>query len=579
MSRGRLSSIRVKLILAFMLVSVVPMLVATEIATEIVARTFENNLRVWLFETSRFFFGNLLDERREALGIVDNLIEDGTLSRVIGDPAAPLPPAAQKLMDALGYDLLVVYDASGRMIFTSRPVDDLASAPIGGQASLYRVRVDGQPMLMAGAARTFAQDGTNYQVLLGLFIDQNYISNINALKSFEMRLYYRQGNELREFYSSSGDARPARPLGDGIVSRLAAGEPYIFRRGVEGGRFLGVYSPLKDSTGHLIAVIFSGLRNDEGLAGWLNRTNIFVAIFIVGSALAVLGGLLMSRQLTRPLLRLVNGVRAVAAGDFSHRVSVTGRDEVADLALAYNAMAGDLERLRDVEARLRRQERLSTLGEVAAGLAHEIRNPLGIIKTTAELLQRSPRLDPADVRRLGYVAEEVRRIDSLIRDFLAFARPPQVFLPIRLAEIAERVIDFTGQEAESRGVDVSFSDRSRGAQVEGDPGQIYDAVLNLVLNALDAVPRGGALRLELAMRGADLVLVVADTGPGVPEEVRPKLFVPFVTSKPEGTGLGLAKVFAVMEAHGGRVDYKGDGRGAVFELVFPQRLHAEDNVA
>jgi signal transduction histidine kinase len=579
MSRGRFSSIRVKLILAFMLVSVVPMLVATEIATEIVARTFENNLRVWLFETSRFFFGNLLDERREALGIVDNLIEDGTLDRVIANPAGPLPDSAQKLMDALGYDLLVVYDATNKMIFTSRPVDELTSAPIGGQASLYRVKVDGEPMLMAGAARSFRRDGATYQVLLGLFIDQNYISNINALKSFEMRLYYRQGDALREFYSSNGDPQPGRLLQAAIADELAAGEPYVFRRGVEGGRYLGVYSPLQDSNGRLIAVIFSGLRNDEGLAGWLNRTNIFVVIFLVGSALAILGGVIMSRQLTRPLLRLVKGVRAVAAGDFSHRVSVAGGDEVADLAVAYNAMAGDLERLRGVEARLRRQERLSTLGEVAAGLAHEIRNPLGIIKTTAELLQRSSKLDEADARRLGYVAEEVRRIDSLIRDFLAFARPPQVFLPIRLAEVVERVIDFTSQEAEKRGIDLTFSERTLGAEIEGDPGQVYDAVLNLVLNALDAVPRGGALRLALARRGEDVVLVVADTGPGVPEEVLPKLFVPFVTSKPHGTGLGLAKVFAVMEAHGGRVDYKGDGRGAVFELVFPQRQQVEDPVA
>jgi signal transduction histidine kinase len=103
----------------------------------------------------------------------------------------------------------------------------------------------------------------------------------------------------------------------------------------------------------------------------------------------------------------------------------------------------------------------------------------------------------------------------------------------------------------------------------GDPGQIYDAALNLVLNALHAVPPGGWLRIRQTVRGAELVMTFADNGPGVPQEILPRLFDPFVTGRPDGTGLGLAKVFAVMESHGGRVAYLGSGAGAVFELTFP----------
>ncbi|GGH19026.1 hypothetical protein GCM10007036_21620 [Alsobacter metallidurans] len=568
-SFGRFRSIRLKMIIAFMLVSVAPMLVATELATQLVVNTFESSLQVWLYETSRFFFGNMLDERREAMGIADSIIEQGSIDTVADGSATALPSSVQKLMDALGYDVLVVYGADKKAVFASRQVSGLEEAPIGAEANLYTVRINGRPMLMAGALRPFERSGSRFYLMLGIFIDENYIGNINALKSFEMRLYYRQGDSLVQFYSSALGAQVDRPLRPALAEALVKGEPYVFRRAAEGGRFMGVYTPLLDGKQQLLGVIFCGLRSDIGIAGWVNRTNIFVAIFIVGSALAVLGALVLSRQLVRPLLKLANGVRAVSAGDFEQQVTVAGRDEVAELSDAFNKMTRELSRLRDVEARLRRQERLSTLGEVAAGLAHEVRNPLGIIKTTAELLQRSTSLNEAEVRRLGYVVEEVRRIDALIRDFLSFAKTPQAAVLLKPADVVERAIAFVQQVAERRGVTISLIDDAPDAVVRGDPGQIYDAVLNLILNALDALSGGGKLSIRQSQDSASVKLVFTDNGPGVPADITPRLFDPFVTSKATGTGLGLAKVFAVMETHGGAVAYKGGPTGAVFELNFP----------
>jgi signal transduction histidine kinase len=565
----RRGSIRLKLIAAFMLVSVMPMLAATELATRLVVNTFDSNLQTWLYETSRFFFGSVLDERKEVVGIAESLIEQGVLDPVASGDRKVLPAGVQSMMDALGYDLITVYDEHMKPIFSNRDVSRLDEAPISNEASLYTLQVDDKPMLMAGALVPFTSAGRSFSLMLGIFVDENYISNINALKSFEIRLYYRQGSSLTEYYSSREGRQLQRPLRASVAAALDRGDPYVFQGASDNRQVVGVYTPLTNGSGPLLGVIFCGLRTDAGLAGWVNRTNIFVAILLLGSMLAVLSAIVVSRQFTRPLTRLAAGVRAVSAGDFHHQVAVEGRDEVAELSDAFNRMTRELARLRDVEARMRRQERLSTLGEVAAGLAHEVRNPLGIIKTTAELLQRSPALNEAETRRLGYVVEEVRRIDALVRDFLSFAKAPQVSIRVQPADVVLRAIDFGQQEAERRGVEVAFADHAPGAAVMGDPGQVYDAVLNLVLNALDAVPAGGHLRISQAIRDGELVLTFTDDGPGVPEEIRPRLFDPFVTSKASGTGLGLAKVFAVMASHGGRVEYVGSDAGAVFELQFP----------
>ncbi|WP_293861206.1 ATP-binding protein [uncultured Alsobacter sp.] len=566
---SRRGSIRLKLIAAFMLVSVLPMLVATELATRLVVSTFESNLQVWLYETSRFFFGSVLDERREVVGIADSLIQQGLVVPLAEGRQKTVPASLQRLMDALGYDLIAIYDEAMNPVFSNREVTRPSEAPVSSDASLYTVQVNGRVMLMAGAVVPFDAGGKSYNLMLGIFVDENYISNINALKSFDIRLYYRQGDQLAEYYSSSEGALTPRPLPPAVISALQANAPYVFRTAAEGGDTVGVYTPLMSGSGTLLGVIFCGLRTDEGLAAWVNRTNIFIAIMLLGSMLAIMAAFVIAQQVTRPLTRLAAGVRAVAAGDFQHQVAIRGQDEVAEVSEAFNRMTRELARLKEVEEKLRRRERLSTLGEVAAGLAHEVRNPLGIIKTTAELLQLSAALDDTEKRRLGYVVEEVRRIEALIRDFLSFAKAPQVTTPIRPRDIVERALAFTQQEAEKRRVSLTFEDGAPDATILGDPGQIYDAVLNLVLNALDALPAGGHLRISQAVRGRSLMMTFADDGPGVPEDIVPRVFDPFVTGRPAGTGLGLAKVFAVMESHGGRVVYRGSGAGAVFELSFP----------
>jgi len=228
----------------------------------------------------------------------------------------------------------------------------------------------------------------------------------------------------------------------------------------------------------------------------------------------------------------------------------------------------------DIEDQLRRADRLSALGELSAGMAHEIRNPLGSIRGTAEILQDG--IDPADPRYefTRILIKEVDRLNRVVQDFLDFARPPA---PLRgsvdpVAVLGE-VLQLTRQLALKNGVAISLN-AAETAAVAGEEEQLKQAFLNLVLNALQAMPKGGALTIDVAVDAGEVALRFSDSGPGIPAELREKIFNPFFTTRREGTGLGLAITQRIVSAHGGRIEVASTpGTGTTFTVVFPAERH------
>ncbi|MGJ4860178.1 ATP-binding protein [Labrys sp. La1] len=574
-------SIRWKLVGVFVIISVIPMLIATKFATQVVSTTFEDNVEAWLFQTSHFFVANILDQRRETASIADVLAENGSLTALVTGQSHEMPPAVSHMINALGYDLLLISDNEGKVVFSSKPATNITSVPFGEGQKLYLDVIDGTPTLMAAGSSTFDYQGQRYHVLIGTLVDQSFVANMGALSSLTVRLYYKVNGQFTQVYASNGQAPIALPAatlaevaGNGVDEYTSAD---IASEDIS----IGIYAPIRDGNA-LIGVLFCGLSSESGIADWVTSKNLFIAIFAFGMLLSLGAGLIMSRLLTSPVIRLAEGVNAIAKGDFTQRVPTRRHDELGQLSIAFNSMAQQLEGLRKMEAKLRRRERMTTLGEVAAGLAHEVRNPLGIIKTSAELLQNSANLTEVETRRLGYVIDEVRRIDQLIRDFLAFARPPQRMTDLAPVDLVDRVLGSCQSEIEQQQVLVNVEDESGGARIHVDRDQMIQACLNLVLNALQAMEGtpelatapGLAVRPRLDIRitteGDEVHFIFADNGPGIPSTLIDRIFDPFVTTKDSGTGLGLARVFAVAEGHGGWIEARNATHGgAIFELVIP----------
>ncbi len=237
---------------------------------------------------------------------------------------------------------------------------------------------------------------------------------------------------------------------------------------------------------------------------------------------------------------------------------------------SYTKLRDQADQILEIEEQLRRADRLSALGELSAGMAHEIRNPLGSIRGTAEILQDGiPPEDPrAEFARI--LVREVDRLNRVVQDFLDFARPVEPDRgPLDLNALLRDVMALTRPQAIKQGVELKLMAGSI-PPVAAKGEQLRQAFLNLVLNALQAMPQGGSLELETDSGDDQVRVRFADTGVGIPPEHLDRIFNPFFTTKQEGTGLGLAITHRIVQGHGGRIDVVSrPGAGTTFTLQFP----------
>jgi nitrogen-specific signal transduction histidine kinase len=246
------------------------------------------------------------------------------------------------------------------------------------------------------------------------------------------------------------------------------------------------------------------------------------------------------------------------------------------------AIFEDLTEQRRMETEIRRNDRLRALGQMSAGVAHEIRNPLTGIATTAEVLAGKIAGDEEKTRYVRAMLDEISRLDGIIRNLLEFARPPKPQIATcSLRAVAERVGGLLSEQAVGKGVRLEIAEVDPRLGCMADSGQLTQVLLNLVLNSLQACSEGDEVRVECgASHEVDGVarIDVTDTGPGIPEEIRDTLFDPFVTTKTRGTGLGLAISQHIIEEHEGTIRCEFLDNGTRFSIELPLGLPRAEKV-
>jgi len=228
--------------------------------------------------------------------------------------------------------------------------------------------------------------------------------------------------------------------------------------------------------------------------------------------------------------------------------------------------------LQEAEAAVRRSERLAALGQLSAGLAHELRNPLGTIRASAEMLARQiPADNPVAAELVGYIQSEVDRMNALVTRFLEFARPLEL-KPVRaeLSEVIDRAIAQLERHSPPFDVAVYKNYAPDLPPFEFDPELMERVVYNLLLNAAQASPPGAAITVKTRLVEGNAEIAVIDRGEGIPPERQEVIFNPFVTTKPDGVGLGLAIVSKIVDLHGGTITVESEpGKGSVFRVYLP----------
>jgi signal transduction histidine kinase len=290
---------------------------------------------------------------------------------------------------------------------------------------------------------------------------------------------------------------------------------------------------------------------------------------------AILG--VMSLLLQHPLRELQEKIARVKRGDLSAEVDFAERqDDIGDLGRDFNAMVGQLRESREEIQRLyrtqmSRAEHLATLGEMATGLAHEIRNPLAGIAGVMNIIARDlPQSSPAR-EVLSEVQQEILQIKRILSDLLETARPkPPDFRSANLNGTVEHAVALARQQTLSRPIQISLKKMHALPPVEHDAGQIQQVLLNLLLNAIQAMEKGGSIRVQVGSADDCATVTIQDSGCGIAPEHLANIFRPFFTTKRRGTGLGLSLVSRIVEEHGGRVQVSSTpGEGTEFVVSLP----------
>lgn len=320
-----------------------------------------------------------------------------------------------------------------------------------------------------------------------------------------------------------------------------------------------------------ILLLGSSRRELAQLTGLIRRIGLLAGIS--GVLLGLLASWGISRRLTRSVAQLAEGAGRVAAGDWATRVQVSSHDEIRHLAQIFNRMTGQLVEQRD---KLIQSERVAAWRELARRLAHELKNPLFPLQITVENMQKARAEHPEqfdEVFREGAatLAGELANLKTIIGRFSDFSKmPPPRKERVQLNEIVRQVLRlFDAQfHAATGSVRTELELDESLEPLAADPEQLKRALQNLVLNALDAMPDGGTLKLRTTHSNGAVCVEVSDSGTGLTPEESDRLFTPYYTTKRHGTGLGLAIVQAVVSDHGGKISVESEpGKGSTFRIL------------
>ena len=458
---------------------------------------------------------------------------------------------------------------------------EAAIAKSGAPSFLKEERLD-QDRSETGLFAVRAVPGVESSIYIvgGERLDRAFLSDLSPPVGSTLYLYRNATNAFdgSNLISAEGPVSESARYQDIINRTLTSGvQSSVLLTGMGGGaESLNVTAiPLKDRDSSVMAVLLVASSRKELTQALEHIRNLAYGVTAAGILFAILVSLWIAARVSRPVEQLAQAARDVSSGDWDVRVAINSKDEIGELARAFNQMTKELVSQRD---RLVQSERVAAWRELARRLAHELKNPLFPLQLTVENMIRARTMSPEifdEVFTEGSAAltAEIANLKTIIARFSDFSKMPKPQVTeVDMRDVLKRVIRFYEPTLQQREHPISLTTRlpSEELLVSVDLDLMHRALSNLVLNAMDAMPEGGTLTISATRHEANIRTVVADSGMGMTAEERERLFTPYYTTKVEGTGLGLAIVQSVIADHHGAIAVESTpGNGTAFIIDLP----------
>jgi two-component system NtrC family sensor kinase len=406
------------------------------------------------------------------------------------------------------------------------------------------------------------------------------------------------------------NARGERAIGTRVSKEvnqavLEEGKPWIDRAFVVNDWYITAYEPIKNVENEIIGILYVGML-EKPYIDTTNRvmsTFIFMALLLVVLLLVIL--YFSTTRIINPLQKMVVATQEIARGDLSHKVGVQSKDEIGTLADSFNQMTENLKianqkliewgktlekkveertkELTEMQSHLIQSEKLASLGKLAAGIAHEINNPLGGILIYSHLLLEETNKNSPHYENLKKIVKETSRCKDIVKGLLEFARPKEPETSqVDINDIVESSLAIMERQALFQNIKIKKSYAPDMPRIVADSAQLQQVFMNIILNAAEAMDGNGILTLSTALDGDKTHMEVkfSDTGHGIKEEDKRRLFEPFFSTKEvgKGTGLGLAISYSIIQKHNGTIEVESEvGKGSVFTVRLPVTRKREND--
>ncbi len=466
-------------------------------------------------------------------------------------------------------------------------------------------------LMLKAASSVRAENGTLVGILYGgILLNRNY-EIVDRVKEIVYKGEQYKGRDKGTATIFQHDLRIStnvknikgeRAIGTRVskevnVAVLVEGKPWIDRAFVVNDWYITAYEPIKNINDKIIGILYVGMLEKP----YIDITERVMMTFTIMAILSVILLLVIlyfaTTKITNPLKKMVIATQVISKGDLAHRVKVNSKDEIGYLAESFNRMTVNLEtanekliewgktlekkveertiELREMQAHLIQSEKLASLGKLAAGIAHEINNPLGGILIYSNLLLEDTGEKSPYYENLKKIVKETSRCKNIVRGLLEFARPkePEMSL-ININEIVESSLSIMERQTLFQNIKIKKTYASDLPKIVADSAQLQQVFVNIILNAAEAMDGKGLLTLRTSLNedGSYMEVQFSDTGHGIKEEDKKRLFEPFFSTKEvgKGTGLGLAISYSIIQKHKGTIEVDSQiGKGSTFTIRLP----------